>query len=88
MALLSGLLATASLATRSRLLFNPWVWIAAAAGQILQPIPFLLRDGVPARYVVRYPFLVVLAALWIPIRLVSARVGAEWFHTPHKGSDG
>lgn len=84
-ALVSGLLAAASLATRSRLLLSPRLWIGAAAVQFLQPIPFLLRDGVPARYVVRYPFLAVLAALWIPIRILSARVGAEWFHTPHKG---
>ena len=84
-ALISGLLAVAAVSTRSRLLFSPWIWISAAAGQFLQPIPFLLRDGVPLRYVVRYPFLAVLAALWIPIRVVSSRVKGEWFHTPHGG---
>lgn len=82
-ALLSGVLAAVAVGTRSHLLFSPWVWITAAAGQFVQPIPFLLRDGVPARYVVRYPFLAILAALWIPIRLVSSRVKGEWFHTPH-----
>ncbi len=86
-ALVSGMLAVTAVTTRSRLLFSPWVWIGAAVGQFLQPIPFLLRDGVPARYVVRYPFLAVLAALWIPIRLVSARVRGDWFHTPHEGAD-
>ena len=82
-ALLSGALAVAAVATRSRFLFSPWIWITAAVGQFVQPIPFLLRDGVPPRYVLRYPFLAVLAALWIPIRLVSSRVNGDWFHTPH-----
>ena len=82
-ALLSGALAVAAVATRSRLLFSPWIWITAAVGQFVQPIPFLLRDGVPPRYVLRYPFLAVLAALWIPIRMVSSRVNGDWFHTPH-----
>ena len=87
-ALLSGLLAVAAVTTRSQLLFAPWIWIGAAVGQFLQPIPFLLRDGVPARYVARYPFLALLAALWIPIRLVSSRVRGDWFHTPHGGVAG
>jgi hypothetical protein len=86
-ALVSGVLAVAAVSTRSRLLLSPWVWISAAAGQFFQPIPFLLRDGVPLRYVVRYPILAVLAALWIPIRLASARVRGEWFHTPHGGTE-
>lgn len=85
-ALLSGLLAVTSTATRSSLLFAPGVWIGATLLQFLQPIPFLLRDGIPPRYVARYPLLAVLAALWIPIRLVSSRVGGDWFHTPHVGS--
>ena len=38
----------------------------AAVGQFLQPIPFLLRDGVPPRYVLRYPFLALLAASGSP----------------------
>ena len=84
-ALLSGALAVAAVATRSRLLFSPWIWITAAVGQFVQPIPFLLRDGVPPRYVLRYPFLAVLAALWIPVRVVSSRVNGDWFHTPHTG---
>ena len=84
-ALLSGALAVAAVATRSRFLFSPWIWITAAVGQFVQPIPFLLRDGVPPRYVLRYPFLAVLAALWIPVRVVSSRVNGAWFHTPHTG---
>ena len=82
-ALVSGLLAVTAVATRSRYLLSPWIWTGAAVGQVLQPIPFLLRDGVPPRYVVRYPLLAALAALWIPIRLLSIRVKGSWFHTPH-----
>ena len=82
-ALLSAVLAVVAAATRSPLLF-PWqVWAVAALIQFLEPIPFLLRDGVPLRYVVRYPLLIVLAALWAPIRLVSSFAGGHWFHTPH-----
>ncbi len=82
-ALLSAVLAVVAAATRSPLLV-PWqVWAVAALIQFLEPIPFLLRDGVPLRYVVRYPLLVVLAALWAPIRLVSSFAGGQWFHTPH-----
>jgi hypothetical protein len=84
-ALLSAVLAAGAVLTRSRILLSPWIWVTAAVGQFLQPIPFLLRDGVPPRYVVRYPVLAILAALWIPIRLVSSRLRGEWFHTPHTG---
>jgi cellulose synthase/poly-beta-1,6-N-acetylglucosamine synthase-like glycosyltransferase len=82
-ALLSALLAVIAAITGSDLLF-PWgVWAAAALIQFLEPIPFLLRDGVPTRYVVRYPLLAVLAALWAPIRVMSSFAGREWSHTPH-----
>lgn len=72
-------------------IWNPWwlfpapVWIAAAAVQLVLPVPFLVRDGVPARYVARYPVLAILAALWIPIRIVS-RLTRGWYHTPHRGT--
>jgi len=82
-ALLSALLAVLAAVTGSDLLF-PWqVWAVAAMIQFLLPIPFLLRDGVPARYVVRYPVLALLAALWAPIRVLSAFSGGRWYHTPH-----
>ena len=83
-ALLSGLLTASAAVIGGGWLF-PWPWWAAATVlQVAQPIPFLLRDGVPARYVVRYPLLVVLAALWAPIRIASRR-SRGWFHTPHTG---
>jgi cellulose synthase/poly-beta-1,6-N-acetylglucosamine synthase-like glycosyltransferase len=81
-ALLSGILTAVAALTGTFWLF-PWqVWGAATAVQVLEPIPFLARDGVPARRLLRYPVLIVLAALWLPIRVLSRRVG-DWYHTPH-----
>jgi cellulose synthase/poly-beta-1,6-N-acetylglucosamine synthase-like glycosyltransferase len=66
--------------------FLPWpVWAIATAVQVLEPIPFLARDGVKAGQLARYPLLVILAALWIPIRLASSLVRG-WYHTPHRGT--
>ena len=74
----------AAFLTRSRLLF-PWpVWGAIAAVQLLEPIPFLARDGVPPKYLIRYPFLSLLAILWIPIRILSS-IARGWGHTQHTG---
>ena len=84
-ALASGVLAVTAAASGSTWLL-PWeVWGLATAVQVLQPIPFLARDGLGARRLVRYPLLVLLAALWVPIRLLSSRV-TGWYHTPHRGS--
>ncbi|HHC09509.1 MAG TPA: glycosyltransferase [Actinobacteria bacterium] len=77
-------LAVAAATTRHRWLL-PWPVLAGAAAiQVLEPLPFLAKDGVPARYLARYPFLALLAALWLPIRVVSRRVSG-WYHTPHGG---
>ena len=85
MALLSGVLAALAAITSSPW-FLPWpVWGLATAIQVLEPIPFLARDGVPFRRLIRYPLLIVLATLWLPIRLLSQRV-APWYHTPHEGA--
>ncbi len=63
----------------------PWpVWGVATAIQVLEPIPFLARDGVEPRRLIRYPLLAILAALWVPIRIISTRV-SHWYHTPHTG---
>jgi cellulose synthase/poly-beta-1,6-N-acetylglucosamine synthase-like glycosyltransferase len=84
-AALSGALTVISWATRSRLLF-PWpVWGAITAVQFFEPIPFLARDGVAPRYLLRYPFLAILGILWIPIRIASA-IATGWGHTTHTGS--
>jgi cellulose synthase/poly-beta-1,6-N-acetylglucosamine synthase-like glycosyltransferase len=63
----------------------PWpVWAAAAGAQLLFPLPFLIRDRVPWRWVWGYPLLAGLAVLWVPIQIVSRRVGG-WSRTPHRG---
>lgn len=82
-ALVTAVLAVVAWATSWAWLF-PWpVWAVAALVQFLEPIPFLLREGVPIRYVVQYPVLIVLAALWAPIRVVSSFTGGAWAHTEH-----
>lgn len=57
-------------------------WGAATAVQVFAPIPFLWRDGVEARYLVKYPLLTLLPVLKLPARLMRQR---GWYHTPHGG---
>jgi cellulose synthase/poly-beta-1,6-N-acetylglucosamine synthase-like glycosyltransferase len=81
-ALLSAGLAVLAIFTKSAWLL-PWqVWVIATAVQVLEPIPFLAREGIPAQRIARYPVLAILAALWIPIRILSRRTKG-WYHTPH-----
>lgn len=83
-ALVSALLTVLALVTKARWLL-PWeVWGVATFVQILEPLPFLARDGVEPKRLLRYPLLVILAALWVPIRILSGRVKG-WYHTPHAG---
>jgi hypothetical protein len=85
-ALLSAVLGVVAGVTGSGLLF-PWpVWAVIAAIQLLSPVAFLWREGVGWRYLIRYPLLVLLAILWLPIRLMSRVVGRRWYHTPHDRS--
>lgn len=58
------------------------VWAITALVQLLVPIAFLIRDRVPARYLLRYPVLVILPLIKLGSRLVRNR---GWFHTPHSG---
>jgi cellulose synthase/poly-beta-1,6-N-acetylglucosamine synthase-like glycosyltransferase len=87
-ALLTGLMGVLAAVTRSRALLHWPVWTAAAAGQVLLPLPFLARDGVPLRYLARYPLVTLVALLWLPVRLASRVAGRGWYHTPHGGSAG
>ena len=80
-ALLTGLLALLAL-VNGRWLLPWWVWVGAALLQLLVPVLFLRRDGIQARQLVWYPALALLAALWVPIALISRRA-TGWFHTPH-----
>lgn len=79
-------LASAGLAVASALgvpLLAWPLWAGVAAVQVLAPLPFLVKEGVEARYLVRYPVLVFLPLLKIPARLRRER---SWYHTPHGGS--
>jgi len=61
-----------------------WVWAIATILQVGAPVVFLKRDEVPARYLWRYPYLAVFAAL-SPIAKLLSRRPTEWYHTPHRG---
>jgi cellulose synthase/poly-beta-1,6-N-acetylglucosamine synthase-like glycosyltransferase len=64
----------------------PWQVLAViAAVVVLLPVVFLLVDRVPARYVVRYPYVTLIAILWLPIR-IGSRVLTGWNRTDH-GTD-
>lgn len=81
MALVAALLAVVSWAG---LPLWPWeVWTFLALIQFLAPVPFLIRDDVPARYLIKYPLLVVLPLLKLSGRLTRSRA---WYHTPHEGT--
>lgn len=59
----------------------PWqLWAVIALVQFLGPLPFLIRDGVPRRYLLRYPLLILLPLLKVLARL---RRNRGWYHTPH-----
>jgi cellulose synthase/poly-beta-1,6-N-acetylglucosamine synthase-like glycosyltransferase len=61
----------------------PWQFLAGVAALVvLLPIVFLIIDHVPARYIVRYPFVTVIAALWLPIR-IGSRFMKGWNRTSH-----
>jgi cellulose synthase/poly-beta-1,6-N-acetylglucosamine synthase-like glycosyltransferase len=85
-ALVSVLMTILAAATSSNWILPGQIWGITAAVQILEPIPFLARDGVGAGQLARYPLLVILAALWLPVRLASTLVKG-WYHTPHRGTN-
>ena len=83
-------LLTATATVAAAVLSTPWLlawqlWAGATAVQLLPPMAFLARDGVPGRYLVRYPLVTVFAVLWLPIQVLS-RFTRGWYHTPHRGS--
>jgi cellulose synthase/poly-beta-1,6-N-acetylglucosamine synthase-like glycosyltransferase len=64
----------------------PWQVLGAVTGVVvLLPTVFLAVEGVPVRYIVRYPFITVLAVMWVPIR-VASRLVAGWQRTQHEGA--
>ena len=61
----------------------PWQFLAGVAALVvLLPIAFLVVDRVPTRYIVRYPFVSLIALLWLPIR-VGSRFLKGWNPTDH-----
>lgn len=58
------------------------LWVSVAGVQVFAPLPFLWREGVERRYLIRYPMLTLLPLLKIPARLIRQR---GWYHTPHSG---
>ncbi len=63
----------------------PW-WLLAAIGGVvvLLPLVFLAADGVRVRYLIRYPYVTLIAMLWLPIRIAS-RLIPNWRRTAHTG---
>jgi cellulose synthase/poly-beta-1,6-N-acetylglucosamine synthase-like glycosyltransferase len=61
----------------------PWWFLAGVAAlAVLLPVVFLIVDGIPARHIVRYPYVTVIAVLWLPIR-VGSRILTGWTRTDH-----
>jgi cellulose synthase/poly-beta-1,6-N-acetylglucosamine synthase-like glycosyltransferase len=83
-AAVSAAFTVTALVTRSRLLFPWWVWGAITAAQVVEPLPFLAKDGVERRYLIRYPLMSLIGVLWVPIRVASA-FASGWGHTRHLG---
>jgi cellulose synthase/poly-beta-1,6-N-acetylglucosamine synthase-like glycosyltransferase len=87
LALVAGLLAVVAAVADGDALF-PWqLWAMLAAVTVVAPILFLLRDRVPRRYVARYPLVVLIAMLWLPIR-VASRFTSRWRRTPRRAELG
>jgi cellulose synthase/poly-beta-1,6-N-acetylglucosamine synthase-like glycosyltransferase len=77
-ALISALLALASFWGAP---LWPWpLWLGIALLLFLAPLPFLIRDRVPGRYLAKYPLLALLPLLKI---LARFRRNRGWYHTPH-----
>jgi cellulose synthase/poly-beta-1,6-N-acetylglucosamine synthase-like glycosyltransferase len=83
-AVISVALAVGAAVSGSDWLLPAVTWMTAALLQFFVPVPFLIRERVPLKWVVRYPVLAGLAVLWLPVQIVSRRVGG-WVRTPHRG---
>jgi cellulose synthase/poly-beta-1,6-N-acetylglucosamine synthase-like glycosyltransferase len=81
-ALISAVLVVMAIVWPSTFLLPATVWAGATIVQLVWPLPFLVREDVPVRYLLAYPVVTLIAALWAPIRIVS-RLQRGWYHTPH-----
>jgi len=59
-----------------------WFHAGVAALVVLLPVVFLIVDRVPARYIARYPYVTIIAILWLPIR-IGSRILRGWNRTDH-----
>lgn len=77
-------LTAASAVTRGSGLWPVWLLGSVTVVVVALPAVFLAVDGVPRRYLVRYPYVTVIGLLGIPVRVV-ARFARGWRRTPHVG---
>lgn len=87
LAFLAAVLGLVTFFTQSSWLL-PWeMWFAIVVVVLVMPLVFLWRDHVAWKYLLRYPLLVLLALLWVPVRITSALVRGRWRVTPHTGPE-
>ena len=84
MALVIAILAVLSVTFPVLGLWPWWLLGGIAATIVLLPMGFLAVDRVPRRYIVRYPYVVLIALLWTPIR-IGSRFLTSWKRTAHGG---
>jgi cellulose synthase/poly-beta-1,6-N-acetylglucosamine synthase-like glycosyltransferase len=77
-------LTAASVAVPAAGLWSPWLLGSISVVVISLPVAFLVIDGVPGRYIARYPYVAAIGILWLPIR-VTSRLISGWRRTPHVG---
>lgn len=82
--LVIGLLALLSWMFPEAGLWPWWLLGGVAATAALAPMLYLAIDRVPWRYIVRYPYVVLIALLWLPIR-IGSRLLPTWNRTDHRG---
>jgi cellulose synthase/poly-beta-1,6-N-acetylglucosamine synthase-like glycosyltransferase len=84
-ALVSMILIAVAFITGSSWLL-PWqLWLSVVLLQLTAPILYLVRDGVPARRILRYPLVLLIALLWFPAWIASRSV-RSWKKTTHRGA--
>lgn len=84
LALALGGLTVASIVAPGPGWWSPWVLGSVTAVVVTLPVVFLAIDGVPGRYLVRYPYVTAIGLLWLPVRILSRTV-TGWRRTPHTG---
>ncbi len=66
-------------------LWSGWLLGMITIVVLALPLVFLVIDRVPTRYLIRYPYVVVIALMWVPVRVAGRFVGS-WRRTPHGGA--